>query len=615
MRPLQIGALARMARLFGRFAAPRWRALVAMSAVSMLAGIVSGIQPLVLAPAIDTALLSKAQPAQSLAELSLNNLGPTLLAALGISATLGALRLLSLVIGLYALVAACSAGLNFAAAHMMRRIRTFIATDIQQALYQHLLSLALPFFVHRRIGELASRFHWDVARTAECFDPVVRGFVESGIQLVIYGFILARTDMTLALSVAALALAHLGATRSIQRQIRERTADSVEGFAAVSALVHETLLSVRVVKSFCAEAFEAARLGKLQERLKRNQLKFSSYASAELPLRELTNALVVAVALFVSYSALASGRLTLPGFVLFVVVARQTIIPFSGINSALLQLNLMVGASRSVLEIFAERPGLEDGDQEAAALDSEIRFLGVSFAYEERLPILTGIDLTIRKGKKVAIVGPSGAGKSTLTDLLLRLQDPQQGLITLDGIDIRRFQQRSYRRLFGVVPQEALLFNATVAENIAYGRPLVGADVERAARIANAEAFIKALPAGYETSIGERGIRLSGGQRQRIALARALYARPAILVLDEATSALDSESEREVQSAIDQALEGTTAVIVAHRLSTVQRADLIVVLEAGVIETAGRHEELLERSPLYKRLHAAQLRDEPVAGQ
>jgi len=233
----------------------------------------------------------------------------------------------------------------------------------------------------------------------------------------------------------------------------------------------------------------------------------------------------------------------------------------------------------------------------------------VSFSYGDVIA-LDSVDLQIRKGALVALVGPSGAGKSTLTDLILRLYDPKIGSITIDGRDLRGLKQRSYRRLFGVVPQEPLLFNATVRENIAYGREdVTKEDIMSAAKVANAHEFIVSLPDGYDTFVGDRGIRLSGGERQRIAIARAIIGRPPIMILDEATSSLDSESERLVQEAIDQVLHRGTAIVIAHRLSTIRQADKIVVMEDGHIAGEGTHQELLESNQLYNRLYELQFSD------
>jgi subfamily B ATP-binding cassette protein MsbA len=227
----------------------------------------------------------------------------------------------------------------------------------------------------------------------------------------------------------------------------------------------------------------------------------------------------------------------------------------------------------------------------------------VTFGYEGGEPVLQDVSLEIRKGEIVALVGPSGTGKSTLADLILRFHDPRAGAVSVDGRDVRTLTQASYRRLFGVVPQDPVLFNASVRDNIAYSREGVSeADVRRAAGIANADAFIAEMPDGYDSVVGDRGVRLSGGQRQRVAIARAIASRPPILILDEATSSLDTESERLVQQAIDRVILGATSIIIAHRLSTVLHADKIVVLNRGRVEAVGRHAEVLQSSETYGQL-------------
>jgi subfamily B ATP-binding cassette protein MsbA len=261
------------------------------------------------------------------------------------------------------------------------------------------------------------------------------------------------------------------------------------------------------------------------------------------------------------------------------------------------------------VELLEVRPSVTDGSRVAAPLREAIRLERVSFAYEPGLDVLHAMSLEIRKGEMVALVGPSGAGKSTVADLVARLYDPTEGRVTYDGVDAREFTQESYRGNFGVVSQECLLFNGTVRENIIYGRPADEALLRRAAQIAHAGEFIDKLPTGYDTIVGDRGIRLSGGQRQRIAVARAVYGMPAVLVLDEATSALDSESERYVQEAIDRIVKEITVLVIAHRLSTVTRADRIVVMSEGRVVASGTHDVLLATSALYRRLCDAQFHD------
>jgi subfamily B ATP-binding cassette protein MsbA len=591
--------------LFGRFARPHWRLLVLLTVVSTLAALAAAVQPLVLAPALDTALLSHAEPAHRLSALTLNNLGPTLLARLGLEGG-RPFRVLVAVVALYVLAVLVAASLSFASLQLMRWIRTAIANDIQATLYRHLLSLSMPFFLAQRVGELTNRLVYDVISTAQAFDPVVSGLLGALLQIAVYGLLMFRTDSGLAVAVLAVALLHVGITRLLERQIRRRTADSFNAYADISATAQEALAGIRIVKSFSAEAFEQARLQRLLGGLKRIVLRFGFYSNSEAPLREVANAIAIATALLLAFRALSTGRLTLSGFVMFIVVARQAIGPFSTLGTALLQMQSMIGSSQRVLEILEQRPTLKDGSLDAPALSDRIRISGVSFGYHPGTPVLEGIDLDIPRGTVTAIVGPSGAGKSTLADLVLRLHDPDRGRVTFDDRDIREFKQESYRRHFGVVSQEALLFNATVEENIAYGRVVARDDIVRAARIANAEEFIEGLPDGFQTQVGERGTRLSGGQRQRIAIARAVYGRPDLLILDEATSSLDSESEGLVQAGMDRAVEGTTAIVIAHRLSTVMKADRIVVLDHGRVVGSGRHTDLVGANALYRRLYNAQ---------
>jgi ABC-type multidrug transport system fused ATPase/permease subunit len=287
--------------------------------------------------------------------------------------------------------------------------------------------------------------------------------------------------------------------------------------------------------------------------------------------------------------------------ILFTFVARQLITPINQLATSALWIESTRAASGRLRELLAEQPRLSDGDTIKQTFDRTLSLDDVSFAYDGR-PAVSHLTLEITKGEFVALVGPSGAGKSTLADLLLRLHDPDSGSVRIDGVDLRGLRQREYRHLFGVVSQENLLFHDSVRNNIRYGRDdVTDAAVEQAARQANAHDFISTLAEGYDTVVGDRGVRLSGGERQRIAIARALVHNPQILILDEATSALDSESEHLVQQAIDRVVERTTAIVIAHRLSTVTHADRIVVLNGGRIEATGRHAELLDTSATYRR--------------
>ncbi|HEU5263965.1 MAG TPA: ABC transporter ATP-binding protein, partial [Gaiellaceae bacterium] len=377
----------------------------------------------------------------------------------------------------------------------------------------------------------------------------------------------------------------------------------------------ESILSIRVVKSFGAEAFELERLRRAIRAVVGVNVKFGAYKHAEEPTRSFVNYLAEATLLALAAYELLAGRLAAPAFFLFLYVGRAIMTQVALLGSAYTSMQSTLAASSRIDELFALQPAVRDGTETPGEFTDRIALRDVSFDYGgER--VLSGVSFDIKKGEVVALVGPSGSGKSTLADLLLRLYDPVQGAITIDGRDLRTLRQASYRSLFGVVSQEALLFNATIRENIAYGRSEISdGDIARAARIANAHDFIADLPDGYETIVGDRGVRLSGGQRQRVAIARAIVGNPQILILDEATSSLDSESERLVQRAIDGVIRGMTSVVIAHRLSTVMRADKIVVVNGGTVEAVGRHAELLATNETYGRLYRLQFAEAESLGR
>jgi len=299
--------------------------------------------------------------------------------------------------------------------------------------------------------------------------------------------------------------------------------------------------------------------------------------------------------------------------ILFTYVARSLIAPINQLATSALWMQSVSASSGRIHALLAERPRIVDGAAIKTTFDSSLCLERCSFSYDGRLAI-DDLSLEIHKGEFIALVGPSGAGKSTLADLLLRLSDPDSGRILIDGVDLRTLSQRHYRGMFGVVSQDNLLFHDSVRNNIRYGRDdITEARVIEAARLANAHDFIMTLPDGYDTIVGDRGVKLSGGERQRVAIARAIVHEPQILILDEATSALDSASERLVQQAINEVVGRTTAVVIAHRLSTVTHADRIVVLNQGRIEAVGRHQQLLETSATYRSYCELQFERLPLA--
>jgi len=401
---------------------------------------------------------------------------------------------------------------------------------------------------------------------------------------------------------------HFLTTRLLGGWVKRRTSIAYNGQAGLSAALQESFQSMTVIKSFVAEIQEKLRINKAAEHVRRVFFRYMVTRYVEEPIRLLTDGLAAATILILCGNALHDGRMTMAGMALFFYTASQMVAPMSDFAKELLALYSVRGGLDRVVELFHTTSVIKDGSREAKHFSEAIRFEAVGFSYSGRGAVLENVSIEIKQGETVAIVGPSGVGKSTLTHLLLRLYDPEYGRILIDGIDIREFTQRSFRSLFGVVSQDCFLFNMSIRDNILLGRPFDEGALVRSCRIANILDFIEELSKGFDTVVGDRGIRLSGGQRQRLAIARAIYGKPDILVLDEATSALDTESERLVQDAIEHALSGLTGVVIAHRLSTIVRATKIVVLDKGRVEAVGTHQELLKKSDTYKRLYMLQVK-------
>lgn len=591
--------------LLSQYAWPYWRKIVVLVLLSVLAAFTMPLTALVLAPALHIITLSSTAPATGIADLSLNNFGPTILSALHIDVSNDWNVILAVIVA-YVFVSFLYALLNFGAYLFAMHVRTHVGRDIAVDLYNHVLSLPISFFQVQKLGDLVSRFTEDARGTAYALDGIVRGILQSGIQIIVSVIILVKTEPILAIAALALGSGHFLITRLLGGRLKSRMVEQNAALGKLGSVLQESLFTIRVIKSFAAENFAKKRFGVEAENHRKMMMKFVFAKHLEEPLRFVADAIAVSLILLLTFQAMKAGRLSLEGFALFIVLARQVITPISMLSTHVLATSGMLGSAQRVMEIFHTRSKLVDGSAWLKPTLRQLELKDVSFGYEDT-KVLQKISLTINAGETIALVGPSGAGKSTLVDLVLRFYDPVEGMIELDGKDIRSFRQESYRKLFGIVPQECQLFNTTVRENILYGRPYDEESLQQALNIANASAFIDLMPDGLDTILGERGMRLSGGQRQRIAIARAVYGRPSILVLDEATSSLDAESERAVQEAIDQAVQGATAIIIAHRLSTIRNASRIVVLKNGKVETIGTHEDLMQSSTTYMQLYAMQM--------
>jgi subfamily B ATP-binding cassette protein MsbA len=486
-----------------------------------------------------------------------------------------------------------------------------VVLDLRTRLYEHLHRLSLSFFNERRTGEIVSRLASDVTMVRAVLTNNIAAVIGQTLTLVGALVIVIMLNWRMTLFILILApLVALSAAFFGQR-LRRISTEVQDKLASASTIVEEVIQAIRVVKSFVRERFEVERYRRSMEEVFQAAMRLTRVRAAFGPLIfSLMFSAIVGVLWYGGREVIA-GRLTAGGLTSFLFYLAFIAGSFGAFTGLYTQLQEALGATRRIFEILDTRPDVQDKPNALVLgeINGRITFEEVWFGYEERAHVLRGVSLTIQPGEVLALVGPSGAGKSTLFNLIPRFYDPTQGRVLIDGYDLRNVTQDSLRAQIGVVPQETLLFGGTIRENILYGRlDATEEEVIAAAQAANAHDFIIGLPDGYETIVGERGIKLSGGQRQRVSIARALLKNPRILLLDEATSSLDSESEGLVQEALERLMRGRTTVIIAHRLSTVQIADRVAVLDAGRLVELGTHEELLAAGGLYARLHALQFR-------
>jgi len=429
-------------------------------------------------------------------------------------------------------------------------------------------------------------------------------------------FLLASFYYSWRLTLGALAIAPVIAvlTAKFGKALRNLARESFEGSKQLTDTAQEALANQGIVKAYRAEKRESERFTDVAKRIVRANLRSASIAGASPPTIEMIGMLFVVLLLFFGQREIMSGRMNAAQLVAFLIFLFRSYDPMRKLSRLQNSIQQALAAAQHVWEVMDEHAAINEkpGAEELPTLKKEIELRNVSFGYSnETRSVLRDVSLKIPAGTMVALVGESGGGKSTLTKLLPRFHDPSSGSVLWDGIDIRDVTISSLRRQIALVTQETVLFNDTVRHNIAYGRPEASdREVEEAALIAFAHEFIRELPEGYDTIVGERGIFLSGGQRQRLAIARAILVNAPVLVLDEATSALDAESERLVQRAIGNLVRNRTTIVIAHRLSTVRRADIIVVMEAGRIIELGTHAELLSQGGKYQKLYELQFADE-----
>ncbi|HHL39676.1 MAG TPA: ABC transporter ATP-binding protein [Deltaproteobacteria bacterium] len=504
-------------------------------------------------------------------------------------------------------VAVVKGASSFGQTYLMGYVGQRVVSDLRDELFAHILRLPVGYFSRTSSGELVSRVTNDTnmlqTATAEAVTQVFKNVLTIAVLLVV----VVAMDWQMAIGALFIYPIAISPMVRLGKKMKRASTEGQATMANMTSVLNEALRGVRIVKAFCMEGYEAGRFRAENEGYTRHRIKQIKVKALSSPLMELLGAAGFAVTIWYATYRIASGTLTPEAFMSFCAAVLMLYQPVKALNGVNLNIQNGLAAAQRVFEVLdTEREPSGEGVK-LRGVERAVVFDDVSFSYGPGKPVLRDVNLVVEKGEMIAIVGGSGAGKTTLVNLIPRFYDVTGGAVRIDGRDIRELDLGALRSLIAIVSQQVVLFNDTLGRNIAYGDPSRSREeVVEAARAANIHDFAASLPDGYDTIIGEGGVRLSGGEKQRVSIARAILKNAPILILDEATSALDTESELEVQKGLDNLMRGRTSFVIAHRLSTVRNADRIIVISGGTIKEAGRHEELLARSGEYRRLYDLQ---------
>jgi subfamily B ATP-binding cassette protein MsbA len=503
--------------------------------------------------------------------------------------------------------------LTFSSAYLMAWVSNRVVLDLRAAMFNRLLRLPTSFFDEQSSGALMSKIAYDVAGVTAAATTVLTVLVRD--TLAVIGLLSWLMYINWKLTLVALVVGPLVSVvvRLFSRRLRDMSRGAQQAMGSLNHVLEETIECHKVVKVFGGQDYEASRFERANQLLRGYNMRQTVPAALIVPITQVLASIALAIIVYIALEQSLAARTTMGEFVSFITAMLMLLAPMKRLTEINAPLQRGLAAAESVFAMVDEPVEADGGTQVLARAQGRIEFENVGFTYATRNePALSGLSLTVEPGQTVALVGGSGGGKTTVANLLPRFYVPSSGRILLDGHDIQSLTLESLRANIALVSQDVVLFNDTVAANIAYGRMggASEAEIVAAAEAAHAMGFIREMPQGLQTMIGENGLRLSGGQRQRLAIARALLKNAPVLILDEATSALDSESERQVQAALEVLMKGRTTLVIAHRLSTIEGADRIVVLERGRLVESGRHAELLAAEGSYARLYRIQYADD-----